>query len=157
MDISPEGKLAGSVKISDLEGNIRIEQLLFSTTGTPTKSVVNSTLRTWQDILARNIVYYAFPIIAFIYLTVFGVLSSQPVVASIVDNKQKLILFPRGYYLFSNGTKLPLFGGINGKLHGRTPHEAVNLVIQKYGYATTTVPLSPTVTHVAKKIVLSKL
>lgn len=159
LQVNDEGKLIGSVKISDLEGNTRIEQLILQTTGRPPTSTGSTKggSDTWQVTVAKTAVFYVAPSVIGAYLLIYGVMSTAPTVAFITDRNKKPIRFPRGYLLFANGTKRKLFGGFNGRLHGKIPQESVSLVVQKYGYISSTTTLVHKVKHEAKPIELRPL
>ncbi|MCC7304371.1 hypothetical protein IT418_03100 [bacterium] len=158
LTVNEEGKLVGSIKISDLEGNTRIEQLILQTTGKlPNIGGTTKNQSTWPEAIGKIAVFYVLPGIVGAYLLAYGVLSTGPTIAYIVDSNKKPIRFPRGYIVDHNGTKKRLFGGFTGRLHGRKPREPMTLVIQKYGYNTISTQISYENSHESPRIVVTRL
>lgn len=157
MAITADGKIIGTIKVSNLVGNSRIQQLIFSASGKPTGSTTSSSTSSFLNTIARLVILYLLPLFSFIYFSLYGILSTQPTVAEISDKEGKPVRSPRGYFLYSNGMRQKLFGTVNGKLHGKLPQEVVSLVIQKYGFSSTTIVITPNVKHEVKHIRLPQL
>lgn len=161
MESAKDGTLLATAKISDLEGNTRIQQLQFRTIGgkseqKPQSPVVSTVTEIFNEIITVAAKYVA-PILTFTYLLSFVILNVQPTVAYVYDEKKKPIRFPHGYLIYSNGARQKLFGGFDGRLHGRIPRESTTLVVQKYGFTTTSIPIPVTVKYDFKKVALRKL
>jgi len=112
-----------------LEGNSRIETLLFEAIGKPQGRTNQATTQTWQAQIGVVTVFYMLPLLTSIYLIFTGILSTQPILATVTDSLHHTVRFPQTYLVFRNGLRHKLFGSLNGTIHGRVPHEQATLVI----------------------------
>ncbi|WKZ23928.1 MAG: Ig-like domain-containing protein [Candidatus Dojkabacteria bacterium] len=135
--------VAGYAKISDLEGNTRIEQIVLQLPGLPSRPTAPKTmLEQFYETVLQPLTYYILPSLGALTLIYFGLLSTQPTIAQVQTSGGKAVRFPKGYLLLDTGSRITVRGGISGKLHGKVPHSAKALVIQKYGYHEQKLPIS---------------
>ena len=157
LKINSDGTLSGITKITDINGNTRIENIILKTDAKPSNGSISSTQTTWQEAIGKTIIFDFLPATVGITLLLFAILSMQPTIAIAVNTKKKGIRFPTAYLLHSNGTTQQVWGGIDGKIHGRLPRETVTLVIQKYGYTTVSRELKPALHHTIPEITLQRV
>lgn len=156
-DVTSEGKVVGTVRITDLKGNTRIQTLLFEAVGKPVSGTIAPTATSLRARIAEFILIIILPLIAGIYLLYYLLFTMQPVLFEVQLANGRPVRFPRATMIYPDGLKHALHGSLTGRIHGRAPHESVTVVVQKYGYATSSVQLSPTVKREVSKVVLTRL
>jgi hypothetical protein len=156
-DVTSEGKIVGTVRITDLKGNTRIQTIIFEAVGKPTTGTITPIANTLRARIAEFILFIIIPFVAAPYLIYYLLFTMQPVLLDIRHANGRQVRFPQAFLLYSNGTRHALHGSFTGKIHGRVPHETVTIVVQKYGYASVSVQVTPSVAREVKRVVLTRL
>lgn len=156
-DVTSEGKVVGTVRITDLKGNARIQTILFEAVGKPVTGTIAPIAASLRARISEFILFVLLPLLAVMYLIYYLLFTMQPVLLEVQLTNGRPVKFPRATLIYQDGSKYALHGSFTGRIHGRVPHETVTVVVQKYGYSSSSVQISPTTHREVKKVALSRL